>query len=69
MSRTTRDPKPIKSILKDLTNVDELKKLFDNLGYEVVNEEEKKLLSSRKWPTTVQNYLADNPLHMYIALH
>lgn len=62
MSRTTRDPKLIKSILKDLTSIDQLKRLFHNLGYEIVNGEEKKQLPSRKWPANVQLHLAENPL-------
>lgn len=62
MSRTTRDPKLIKSILKDLTSIDQLKRLFHNLGYEIVNGEEKKQLPSRKWPANVQFHLAENPL-------
>ncbi len=61
MSRTTCDSKVIKDILKNLTGVDQLKKLFCSLGYKIIDEQSD-LIPFRDWPTTVQNYLADSPL-------
>lgn len=57
MSRTACDPQLIKSVLKSLDSLDQLKKLFCYMNYEVREE----LIPFRYWSETARSVIADEP--------